>query len=79
MIERTVIYYGGKKNHKGICKRGIVELVLRSGSLDDRFISRGMPWKRTKAHIKLQKDNEKIYENYQKEIKLQKRFHHKLI
>ena len=54
--------------------RGIVELVLRSGSLDDRFISRGRALEGTKAHIKLQKDNEKIYENYQKEIKLQRDF-----
>ena len=45
--------------------RGIVEYVLKSGSLDDRFISRGRAIDGTIAHGKLQKDNAIIYENYE--------------
>ena len=51
--------------------RGIVEYVLKSGSLDDRFMSIGRAMEGTIAHGKLQKDNENIYEDYQKEVKLQ--------
>ena len=54
--------------------RGIVEYVLKSGSLDDRFMSMGRAMEGTIAHGKLQKDNENIYEDYQKEVKLQWRF-----
>ena len=46
--------------------RGIVEYVLKTGSLDDRFVSRGRAVDGTIAHGKLQKDNELIYENYEK-------------
>ena len=41
--------------------RGIVEYVLKSGSLDDRFMSIGRAMEGTIAHGKLQKDNENIY------------------
>ena len=51
--------------------RGIVEYVLKSGSLDDRFMSIRRAMEGTIAHGRLQKDNENIYENYQKEVKLQ--------
>lgn len=54
--------------------RGIVEYVLKSGSLDDRFISRGRAIDGTIAHGKLQKDNLEIYENYEKEVRMQHDF-----
>ena len=55
--------------------RGIVEYVLKSGSLDDRFISRGRAIDGTIAHGKLQKDNAIVYENYEKEVRMQYEFH----
>ena len=55
--------------------RGIVEYVLKSGSLDDRFVSRGRAVDGTIAHGKLQKDNELIYENYEKEVRMKHEFH----
>ena len=47
--------------------RGIIEYVLKNGSLDDRFVSRGRAVEGTIAHSILQKDNETIYEDYEKE------------
>lgn len=55
--------------------RGIVEYVLKIGSLDDRFVSRGRAVDGTIAHGKLQKDNELIYENYEKEVRMKHEFH----
>ena len=55
--------------------RGIVEYVLKTGSLDDRFVSRGRAVDGTIAHGKLQKDNELIYENYEKEVRMKHEFH----
>lgn len=54
--------------------RGIVEYTLKSGSLDDRFISKSRAIDGTMAHIKLQKDNAKIYNNYEKEVNLKCQF-----
>ena len=51
--------------------RGIVEFALKQGSIDDRFISRGRAIEGTIAHGKLQDDNERVYKNYEKEVKLQ--------
>lgn len=48
--------------------RGIVEYCLKFGSIDDRFISRGRAVEGTIAHGKLQKDNEEVYEDYEKEV-----------
>ena len=45
--------------------RGIIEYVLKSGSLDDRFLSKGRVTEGTIAHGKLQKSNELIYEFYE--------------
>ena len=42
--------------------RGIVEYVLKSGSLDDRFISRGRAIDGTIAHGKHEKDDAIICE-----------------
>lgn len=54
--------------------RGIVEYVLKSGSLDDRFISRGRALEGTIAHGKLQKNNELLYKDYIKEVKMKHEF-----
>lgn len=59
--------------------RGIVEYALKSGSLDDRFISKSRAIDGTMAHIKLQQDNEKIYDNYEKEVNLKCEFNIKNI
>lgn len=59
--------------------RGIVEYALKSGSLDDRFISKSRAIDGTMAHIKLQQDNEKIYDNYEKEVNLKCQFNIKNI
>lgn len=54
--------------------RGIVEYVLKSGSLDDRYTSRGRAIEGTIAHTKLQKDNANVYEDYEKEVVLKCQF-----
>lgn len=54
--------------------RGIVEYVLKGGSLDDRFISRRRVLEGTIAHGKLQRDNEKVYQDYEKEVILKHEF-----
>lgn len=51
--------------------RGLVEFVLRRGSLDNRFVSMNRAREGTIAHKKLQKSNEEIYKNYQKEVSLE--------
>lgn len=54
--------------------RGIIEYVLKSGSLDDRFISKGRALEGTIAHGKLQKNNELLYKDYIKEVKMSHEF-----
>lgn len=54
--------------------RGIIEYVLKNGSLDDRFVSRGRAVEGTIAHGIVQKDNEAIYEDYKKEVALKHKF-----
>ena len=54
--------------------RGIIEYVLKNGSLDDRFVSRGRAIEGTIAHGILQKDNETIYKEYEKEVALKYKF-----
>lgn len=54
--------------------RGIIEYVLKNGSLDDRFVSRGRTIEGTIAHGIVQKDNEAIYEDYKKEVALKHKF-----
>lgn len=54
--------------------RGIIEYVFKNGSLDDRFVSRGRALEGTLAHSKMQKDNALLYEQYEKEVKLQYEF-----
>ncbi|MGL4874700.1 MAG: helicase C-terminal domain-containing protein [Clostridium sp.] len=54
--------------------RSLVEFVLREGSIDNRFTSNKRAMEGTKAHQKVQKDNEKIYIKYMKEVYLKKEF-----
>ena len=54
--------------------RGIVEYVLKGGSLDDRFVSRRRVLEGTIAHGKLQRDNEKVYQDYEKAVILKHEF-----
>jgi DNA excision repair protein ERCC-2 len=64
-------------NNKRIVKesvRGIIEYILKTGSLDDRYMGRSRALEGTLAHQKLQSSNEKIYMNYQKEVKLEHSF-----
>ncbi len=54
--------------------RGIIEYILKQGSIDDRYTGSTRALEGTLAHQKLQSNNEKIYSNYKKEVKLQKEF-----
>ena len=54
--------------------RGIIEYVLKTGSIDDRYMGSSRALEGTMAHQKLQSSNEKVYSNYQKEVKLQEAF-----
>ncbi|MGG7215128.1 ATP-dependent DNA helicase [Clostridium nigeriense] len=54
--------------------RGIIEYVLKTGSIDDRYMGSTRALEGTVAHQKLQSSNEKVYSNYQKEVKLQEVF-----
>ncbi|MBE6049212.1 MAG: ATP-dependent DNA helicase [Clostridium sp.] len=50
--------------------REFVELVLKSGSLDNRFTTNVRAIEGVRAHQKLQKSNEKLYKKYEKEVYL---------
>lgn len=50
--------------------REFVELVLKSGSLDNRFTTNARAIEGVRAHQKLQKSNEEIYKKYEKEVYL---------
>lgn len=54
--------------------RGIIEYVLKSGSIDDRFITSARAQEGTIAHQKLQLNNSEIYDNYEKEVRMQMNF-----
>lgn len=54
--------------------RGIIEYVLKTGSLDDRYMGKNRALEGTLAHQKLQSSNEKIYAQYQKEVRLEQSF-----
>ncbi|MGG7144669.1 ATP-dependent DNA helicase [Clostridium nigeriense] len=54
--------------------RGIIEYILKTGSIDDRYMGSTRALEGTIAHQKLQSSNEKAYSNYQKEVKLQQAF-----
>ncbi len=50
--------------------RNLVEFCLKKGDIDNRFSGSGRAVDGTRAHQKLQDDNGKVYENYQKEVYL---------
>ncbi len=54
--------------------RGIIEYVLKQGSIDDRYTGSTRALEGTLAHQKLQSNNEKLYSNYKKEVRLQEEF-----
>ncbi|WP_300382212.1 ATP-dependent DNA helicase [Clostridium sp.] len=54
--------------------RGIIEYILRMGSLDDRYMGKSRALEGTIAHQKLQESNEEIYKDYRKEVKLSHEF-----
>ena len=54
--------------------RGIIEYILKAGSLDDRYMGKNRALEGTIAHQKLQESNEGIYQNYNKEVKLSHEF-----
>ena len=54
--------------------RGIIEYILKAGSIDDRYMGATRAVDGTIAHQKLQSSNEKLYSNYQKEVRLQEEF-----
>ena len=51
--------------------RGIIEYVLKTGSLDDRYMGKSRALEGTLAHQKLQSSNESIYSQYQKEVRME--------
>ena len=54
--------------------RGIIEYILKGGSIDDRYMGATRALDGTIAHQKLQSSNESLYSNYQKEVRLQEEF-----
>ena len=48
--------------------RGLVEFVLKSGSIDNRFSTSKRAIEGIRAHQKLQKSNEEIFSKYEKEV-----------
>ena len=50
--------------------RELVELVLKSGSLDNTFKTNARAIEGVKAHQKLQKSNSEIFSHYEKEVYL---------
>ena len=50
--------------------RGLVEFVLKSGSIDNRFSTSKRAIEGIRAHQKLQKSNEEIFSKYEKEVYL---------
>ncbi|PRR84267.1 ATP-dependent DNA helicase DinG [Clostridium vincentii] len=48
--------------------RKFVEIVLKTGSLDNRFTTNARAIEGIRAHQRLQKSNEEIYRNYEKEV-----------
>ena len=50
--------------------RNLVEFCLKKGNIDNRFAGGARATEGIRAHQKLQDDNSKIYENYEKEVYL---------
>ncbi|MGG7097386.1 ATP-dependent DNA helicase [Clostridium sardiniense] len=54
--------------------RGLVEFILKSGSIDSRFSTSKRAVEGIRAHQKLQKSNEEIFEKYEREVYLSNEF-----
>ncbi|WP_297637799.1 ATP-dependent DNA helicase [uncultured Clostridium sp.] len=54
--------------------RSLVEFILKSGSIDNRFVTNKRALEGTRAHQKVQKNNEEIYDKYEKEVYLTSEF-----
>lgn len=50
--------------------RNLVEFCLKNGDIDNRFSGSARAVEGIKAHQKIQEDNKKIYDNYEKEVYL---------
>jgi DNA excision repair protein ERCC-2 len=50
--------------------RNLVEFCLKKGDIDNRFSGSARAVEGIKAHQKIQEDNKKIYDNYEKEVYL---------
>jgi Rad3-related DNA helicases len=54
--------------------RNLVEFCLKNGDIDNRFSGSARAVEGIKAHQKIQEENSKIYENYEKEVYLTREF-----
>lgn len=54
--------------------RSLVEFILKTGSIDSRFSTSKRAVEGIRAHQKLQKSNEDLYEHYDKEVYLSEEF-----
>lgn len=54
--------------------RGLVEFILKSGSIDSRFSTSKRAVEGIRAHQKLQKSNEEIFDKYEREVYLGNEF-----
>lgn len=54
--------------------RNLVEFCLKNGDIDNRFSGSARAVEGIKAHQKIQEDNAKTYENYEKEVYLTREF-----
>lgn len=54
--------------------RNLVEFCLKKGDIDNRFSGSARAVEGVRAHQKLQEDNGRIYENYEKEVYLTHEF-----
>lgn len=57
-----------------ISVRDIIEFVMKKGDLDDRFVKSTRAIEGTLAHQKIQKENEKIFQDYEKEVSITEEF-----
>lgn len=56
--------------------RQLVELIMRSGDIDSRFVSRDIMAEGARAHRFLQKNNRDLYDDYKSEVALSGEYSH---
>ncbi len=59
--------------------RQLVELIMRSGDIDSRYVSKDRMAEGAKAHRSLQKNNRELYEDYRSEVLLSEGYHYNAI